>query len=67
MDGFDFLEKIKEEKLVSKTIKIILSNRGQPNDIIKGESLGASGYIVKASSTPNEVVEKVNQIVNSLI
>lgn len=64
MDGFEMMEKMKEENLATSTIKIILSNRGQPSDIVRGESLGAAGYIVKASSTPTEVIEKVNSIIN---
>ena len=64
MDGFELMEKMKEESLAEKAIKIILSNRGQPSDIARGESLGASGYIVKASSTPTEVIDKVNSIIN---
>jgi len=64
MDGFELLEKIKEENLSPNSVKIILSNRGQPSDITKGESLGTSGYIVKASSTPTEVIEKVKSIIN---
>ncbi len=64
MDGFELMEKMKEENLALGTVKIILSNRGQPSDIARGESLGASGYIVKASSTPSEVIEKVRSIIN---
>lgn len=66
MDGFELLEKMKEENLAPNTVRIMLSNRGQPSDIARGESLGASGYIVKASSTPGEVIEKVKDIINSL-
>jgi CheY-like chemotaxis protein len=61
MDGFEFLAKVKEEGLASKATIIVLSNLGQPEDIEKGISLGASGYIIKASATPSEVVEKVEQ------
>ncbi|MEI7688590.1 MAG: response regulator [Candidatus Nomurabacteria bacterium] len=64
MDGFELLEKMKEESLSQDSIKIILSNRGQASDIARGESLGAAGYIVKASSTPTEVLEKVKSIIN---
>jgi CheY-like chemotaxis protein len=64
MDGFEFMEKMKEENLAPKAIRIILSNRGQPSDIVRGNSLGASGYIVKASSTPSEVIDKVKNIIN---
>lgn len=64
MDGFEMMEKMKEEKLGEQSIKIVLSNRGQPSDIARGEALGAVGYIVKASSTPSEVIEKVNEIIS---
>ncbi|MFA6355044.1 MAG: response regulator [Candidatus Paceibacterota bacterium] len=64
MDGFELMEKMKEEKLGADAIKIILSNRGQPSDVARGEALGASGYIVKASSTPTEVIEKVRNIIS---
>lgn len=64
MDGFEFMEKMKEENLSPKAIRIILSNRGQPSDVARGEALGAAGYIVKASSTPGEVIEKVRSIIN---
>lgn len=66
MDGFELMEKMKEEKLADGAVVIILSNRGQPSDIARGESLGAAGYIVKASATPSEVIEKVNGIMNNL-
>ena len=65
MDGFELLEKIKKDKLVENVKIIILSNLGQQSDIEKGEKLGASGYIVKANSTPSEVVEKVEGIINN--
>lgn len=64
MDGFELLEKIKEEKLIPNTVKVVLSNRGQQSDIARGESLGAQGYIVKANSTPSEVVLKITDIIN---
>jgi CheY-like chemotaxis protein len=65
MTGFELLEKMRDENLAPEALRIILSNRGQPSDITRGESLGACGYIVKASSTPSEVIEKVNSIINT--
>ena len=64
MDGFELLAKMREEKISSDSIIIFLSNRGQPSDITQAETLGASGYIVKASSTPSEVIDKVVSIIN---
>ena len=65
MDGFQFLETLNKENLLRNTIKIILSNRGQQSDIEHGEQLGASGYIVKANSTPAEIVARVIEMVKA--
>lgn len=59
MDGFELLGLIKNEKLAPEAKTIVLSNLGQPEDIEKGRALGANGYVIKASATPSEVVEKV--------
>ena len=67
MDGFETLEKIKNEKLTDNSLKIILSNKGQKEDIDRGKSLGIAGYIIKANSTPSEVIEQVQSILNSKI
>jgi len=64
MDGFELLEKIKEENLTPDSVTIFLSNRGQSSDTNRAEALGASGYIVKASSTPSEVIQEVVRIYN---
>lgn len=62
LNGFETLEKIKEENLLPNTIKIILSNKNQTSDIERGNALGVSGYIIKANTVPSEVVKKVHQI-----
>jgi CheY-like chemotaxis protein len=64
MDGFEMFEKINTEKLSEGSTKIILSNKGQQEDIDRGVSLGASGYIVKVNSTPVEVIDKVVKILS---
>lgn len=63
VDGFEFLEKMRTENLAPNAIRIVLSNRGQESDIKRGQDLGASGYIVKASTTPSEVITQVTDIV----
>ncbi len=63
MDGFEMLAKIKEEKLCPNCLNIVLSNKSQQSDIDAGNKLGVSGYIVKANSTP---VEVINQVINIL-
>mgnify|MGYP001588813649 CR=1 FL=1 len=66
MDGFELMKVINKEKLASGSVKIVLSNRGQPADIETGNTLGASGYVVKASATPSEVVKKVKDIYSAV-
>lgn len=61
-DGFEMLELINQEHLIPKTLKIYLSNLGQEQDLARGKSLGAASYIVKANSTPSEVVAHVNKV-----
>ncbi len=67
MDGFETLEKIRDNKLAPNAIKIILSNKSQQADIDRGVSLGVEGYIVKANSTPAEVIEQVIKILSKKI
>lgn len=62
IDGFEFLRIMTKENLKKKTTVIILSNLGQKEDIDKGLALGASDYIIKANSTPSEVVKKVESV-----
>lgn len=56
MDGFSVLGAIRKEGLAKGAKVIILSNQGQEADIEKAKSLGAAGYIVKASAIPSEVL-----------
>jgi CheY-like chemotaxis protein len=65
MDGFEVLTEIKANNLCPNTIKIILSNKSEQKDIDQGRLLGVAGYIVKASSTPAEVISQVVQILEN--
>lgn len=61
LDGFSVLKIIREHK--SKLIKnvpvIMLTNLGQEEDIDKALKMGASGYLIKAHFTVEEIVEKI--------
>jgi CheY-like chemotaxis protein len=62
MNGFEMLEKINKENLSPNSVKIYLTNKSQQEDIDEGTRLGVAGYIVKANSTPTEVIEQVVKI-----
>lgn len=59
MNGYEVLEKIREEKMTVPVI--IISNSGQPVDIEKAMALGANDYIVKADLDPEEIASKVKK------
>lgn len=64
MDGFEMLEKINKEHLSDRSVKIILSNKNEQNDIDRGNTLGVKDYIVKANSTPAEVIDQVISVLD---
>lgn len=62
MDGFETLDKINKQNLAPNATKIILSNKSQQEDVNRANELGVAGYIVKANSTPTEVINQVVKI-----
>jgi DNA-binding response OmpR family regulator len=64
MDGFAVLTELKKDVKTKNIPVILLSNLGQKNDIAKGKQLGAADYIVKATMTPSQIVEKVEFYLN---
>ncbi len=63
MDGLELLKTIRDEKLVPEATVIMLTN--QNDDMEKAQAYGIDGYIIKATSIPSEVVEKVLEIYNA--
>ncbi len=67
MNGFEVLEQINTQRLCPDCIKIILSNKSEQKDIDEGHRLGVAGYIVKANSTPAEVIDQVVKILEKKV
>jgi CheY-like chemotaxis protein len=65
MNGFEVLTEIKTKNLCPNCAKIILSNKSEQKDIEQGNQLGVAGYIIKANSTPAEVIAQVVKILES--
>ncbi|MBP8017121.1 response regulator [Candidatus Gracilibacteria bacterium] len=61
MDGFETLRVIRELAPSLHTKIIMLSNLNSKEDIEKSMRLGANAYLLKASTTPKEVVDKVKE------
>jgi DNA-binding response OmpR family regulator len=61
VSGFELMETLKADPQFEKAPIIIISNLGQENDILKGQSLGAIEYFVKAQVSIEELVEQVKK------
>jgi len=60
MSGFDILQAIRARTDELKNVPVlIVSNLGQQKDKERGEALGANGYLVKAESSVDEIVAKI--------
>lgn len=60
MDGLELLKTIRAEKILPTATVIMLTN--QADDEEKARSLKVDGYIIKATTIPSEVVDKVLQV-----
>lgn len=61
MDGFGFLEVIKQQEVLRSLPIIVMSNLGQQSDIDKALALGANNYISKSELSIGEIVDEVKK------
>ena len=59
MNGLDLLNQIRSEKLAPDAVYMMVTNQNSDDETARAKSLGVAGYIIKANSTPSEVVSKV--------
>lgn len=61
-DGFSVLEELK--KTGNKTPVFVMSNLGQGEDIARVKSLGVKNYIVKADTSPAEILKSITSFLD---
>jgi two-component system alkaline phosphatase synthesis response regulator PhoP len=61
-DGFEFLEEMRSHEETKNTPVVILTNLEEKFDIEKALSYGVRAYLVKANYRPQEIIEKINEI-----
>jgi DNA-binding response OmpR family regulator len=64
LHGFEVLKHAKANPITKDIPVLILSNLGDEKEIDEGLRLGATGYMVKANFTPDEIVKKIDTIVH---
>jgi len=67
IDGFEVLEKLKQDPDTAKISVIVLSNLGQKEDIDKCLNLGATDYLIKSQLTPEEIIVRVKEVMERLV
>ncbi|HUX35709.1 MAG TPA: response regulator [Candidatus Paceibacterota bacterium] len=63
--GFEVLENLSKDPQLNQVPVIILSNLGQQSDIEKARELGAFAYYIKVSTSIDNFVEVVRNVVSS--
>jgi DNA-binding response OmpR family regulator len=61
-DGYEVLSEIKKNPDLAEVKVAMLTNLGQPDEIEKGMQSKADAYLIKAHSTPSQIVEKVKEM-----
>ena len=64
MDGYKVLQVIKTDPKLAHIPVLVFSAKGQPEEVEKALNLGAAGYIVKATTKPNDVVEQIRKVID---
>ena len=64
MDGYKVLQVVKTDPKLSRVPVLVFSAKGQPEEVEKALSLGAAGYVVKATTKPKEVVERMRALIS---
>lgn len=61
LDGIEVLKKVRDNKELKDVSVIVLTNANEKDHVSKAMSIGADGYLIKSSFTPDEVVEKIKE------
>lgn len=64
-NGLEILKFVKTNSKNKDATVVMLTNLGQDAIIEEGFKLGAEGYLIKASLTPNQVVEEIKNIMKN--
>lgn len=65
IDGFEILARLKHDERFAAIPVLILSNLGQQEDIDRAMSLGAEGFMVKASFNLEEIADRIHEVLST--
>ena len=63
MDGFSFIERTQSEPSLRDIPAILVTSRNAPEDLRRGEQVGARGYMVKSDFNQVELLDRIRSLV----
>lgn len=66
MDGYKVLQIIKSEPDLKDIPVVVFSVRGTTQEVSRAIAMGAADYLVKATTTPHQVMEKIKKVLRSV-
>jgi len=64
-NGLEILKFVKADEKLKNILIILLTNLGQDAIIEQAFKLGVEGYLIKASLTPNQIVQEIRNIIQN--
>ena len=65
IDGFTFIERTRREPALAHVPAVLVSSRSAPEDLARGQQVGASGYIVKGRFDQRELLGLIQRLVEA--
>jgi DNA-binding response OmpR family regulator len=63
INGFDILEILEKDKVLSQIPVIILTNLASEEKVAR--QIGAVGYYIKSEVTPNQIIDRVKEVLKA--
>ena len=63
MDGFTFIERTRQDPDLRTVPAILVTSRSSPEDLLRGQNVGASGYMVKSEFDQVALLASIRKLV----
>ncbi|MCL4499493.1 MAG: response regulator [Chloroflexi bacterium] len=63
--GFEIMEMMRNDPTMAQPSVVIISNLGQESDVLRGQTLGAVGYFIKAQLSVEDLIGKIKEFLNA--
>ena len=66
MDGFEFVRRTRADPTLARVPAILVTSRNAPEDLERGQRVGASAYIVKGEFDQNALLTRVQELLSGI-